>query len=450
MKYRSFTIRILFRIVIQFLLLGAFFYFVFATGQILRSIYFFSFFIIALFELIWFINRTNRDYSNFLLSILQNDFTTTFTRKHEGKPLDDFYNSLNQITNKFREIGAEKETQYLFLEMLVQHVKVGIITYDESGEIRIVNDAFCDLAGKKYIKDLNSLKKLSPELLKEIMDLKPDRPKLVKIQLYGKLQQLSLLSNIFKVEDQTFKLVSFQNIKNELEAGEVDAWQKIIRVLTHEIMNSITPITSLSDTLLDIVGSANEKQLSLDKDSVSKIFIGLKAIKERSGGLKTFSKAYQSLTRLPAPEFTTINSNDFLETIRVLVGSELQSGKILLETTVEPSDHTFLADSEQITQVILNLVKNSKEALLSTGDNIERKITVSIVGKKGQTEIDIHDNGPGIQEEFREKIFIPFFTTKKKGSGIGLALARQIIRQHNGTIQMDSEGGNGTTARISL
>jgi nitrogen fixation/metabolism regulation signal transduction histidine kinase len=282
------------------------------------------------------------------------------------------------------------------------------------------------------------------------MDLKPDRPKLVKIQLYGELKQLSLLSNIFKVEAQTFKLVSFQNIKNELEAGEVDAWQKIIRVLTHEIMNSITPITSLSDTLVDIVGPSNEKQLPLDKDSVAKLFIGLKAIKERSAGLKTFSKAYQSLTRLPVPEFATINSHDFLETIRVLVSSELQASKILLETTVEPSDHSFLADSEQITQVVLNLVKNSKEAILETEDKPDGKITVSIVGKEGQTDINIHDNGPGISDEFREKIFIPFFTTKKKGSGIGLALARQIIRQHNGTIQLDSDGENGTTARISL
>lgn len=241
-----------------------------------------------------------------------------------------------------------------------------------------------------------------------------------------------------------------QNIKNELEAGEVDAWQKLIRVLTHEIMNSVTPITSLSDTLLDIVQPSYTNKMPLDQESVNKVYTGLKAIRERNTGLRSFAKAYQSLTRLPAPDFKFVNAQEFLEKVRILVNPELQSIGITLKSKTEPLDHSFLADEEQIIQVILNLLKNSKEAFNEDDSKKGKEIQISIIGDKSQTEILIIDNGRGISKESMDKIFVPFFTTKKSGSGIGLALARQIIHQHNGTIQVNSVENEGTIARISL
>jgi len=445
MVFNSFKIRVILRLALLSLFLGAFFYFVFVTGQYLRSAYFIAFFIIAVVELFWFIDRTNRDLSNFFQSILQSDFTTTFTKKHQGKSFEQLYGVVNEITDKFRKIGAEKEAQFLFLDMLIQHVKVAIVAYDETGKIRLSNDSFSDITGIKYIKELKILKKSYPELVEIFEKIRPEKPLMHKLTRNNELLQLSIVATHFIIEGQSIMLVSLQNIKNELEIGEVDAWQKLIRVLTHEIMNSVTPITSLTDTMLDIVKEHHENQSGLKGDNLDNIYKGLRAIKERNQGLNTFTKAYQSLTRIPTPTFTKIEGEDFIQSIQVLMNADLAEKNITLTTAVSPSDKSFFGDKEQLMQVVINLIKNASEAL-EKEDFKEIKL---IIQGNSDTTISIIDNGPGIPEEFRDQIFIPFFTTKKQGSGIGLALARQVIHLHNGTLKVESSDER-TEFKISL
>ncbi len=445
MIFKSFKFRIVYRLIILSSLLGGVFYFVFVTEQYLRSAYFIVFFIISVVELFWFIDRTNRDLANFFQSILQNDFTTTFTKKHKGKTFVQLYDSINKITEKFREIGAEKEAQFLFLEMLIQHVKVAIVSFDEHGTVRLCNDSFYQIIDTKYVKDLNQLKKSFPDLVLQLEEIQPEKPIVYKLQTENEILHLTILANVFIMEGKTFKLVSLQNIKNELEAGEVDAWQKLIRVLTHEIMNSVTPITSLTDTLLDIVSPNYENKSPLEDQQIENIYAGLKAIKDRNQGLNTFTKAYRSLTRVPVPTFSKIDGEEFVQSLHILMTPDLEAKGIALHSAVEPVGYTFNGDREQLVQVVINLIKNAAEAFEATAD---KNISVTITGGKN-TKIAVSDNGPGIPEEYHDKIFIPFFTTKKKGSGIGLALARQVIHLHNGKLDMDT-GEDGTNFNITL
>jgi len=447
MIYKSFRFKVILRLILISLSLGLFVYYVFVTGQYLRSGYFLTFSILTVIELFWFIDRTNRDLSNFFEAILQTDFTTTFTRKKEGKSFEKLYLSLNLITEKFRQIGADKEAQYHYLEMILQQVRIGVLTFDSDGKISMANDSLRKLTGLAHLSDLKVIDKISPALYNTFVDIGPNENKLIKTYLNGQLLHLSILSSSFRMHDKDFKLITIQNIRNELEAGEVEAWQKLIRVLTHEIMNSVTPITSLTDTLLEILDNNNKE---VENAEISKnVHIGLMAIKDRSHALNRFTKSYQSLTRIPEPNFSTISAKEFTSSLQTLFNAEMASNRILFEVKVLPEELKFVGDKELLGQVVINLIRNSMQALETGGEN-DGQIKLFVTEEVGVITISVEDNGPGIPEDRQDKIFVPFFTTRKNGSGIGLALARQIVRLHNGTIKVDSREGEFTRFVISI
>lgn len=430
---KTFKVKVLIRIVVLSAFLGSFLYFALVTEQYLRSGYFLVFSLISVGELFWYIDRTNRDLANFFQSILQNDFTTTFSRNEEGKSFRQLYQSINAISNRFRAIGAEKEAQLLFLELLLEHIKVAIIVFDENGNVQSVNASFKELVDQPYLNEIQGLKRTLPQLAEVLEDIGPERPRLFQLQKDQELLQLSIVANLFIVKGTTFKLVSIQNIKRELEAGEVDAWQKLIRVLTHEIMNSVTPITSLTDTMLDIVTPHQQSGRNLSPENLKNIFAGLSAIKERNQGLQTFTRAYQQLTRVPQPQFEQFSALEFLQSLQVLVLPDMKAKGVNFKIDVEPEDAEIIADRQQLGQVLINLIKNAREAVEASS---LKEVTVQIFVSE-PTTIIVSDTGQGIPKDQQEKIFIPFFTTKKQGSGIGLALARQIIHQHNGTLTLE-------------
>ena len=440
---KNFRLNILARIIIIAILLGTLVYNVIVSGNYLRSTYFSIFLIAALAEMFWYIDKTNRNLAAFFQALNQNDFTTNFPETAQGKSFKELHISLNAITQKFKSMSTAKQAQHIYLESLVEHIRVGIISFDSKEKIHLINGAFKKMIGRTQLPYLKHLASVDEYLLEAIREIKPNQTQLIKLKTDHELLQLSLHASAFKIQDTHYKLVSFQNIKNELDANEMDAWQKLIRVLTHEIMNSVTPISSLSSTLHDILASQSQAD-TIQPDLLPKIMTGLEAIKVRSGGLQAFTETYRNLTRIPTPDFRKVDLNQLIDRIIILLNPELKHVALNLHYH---QPHTYImADSDLLDQVLINIIKNALEALSGSS---QPALNISVQQAEDVT-ITIADNGPGIDKDKIDQIFIPFFTTKKGGSGIGLALSKQIIRLHNGTLHVESELGQGTQFTIKM
>ncbi|MTI40407.1 sensor histidine kinase [Fulvivirga lutimaris] len=435
---KNFRLSVLIRILIISVLITLLVYFLLVDVRYLRSVYIVFFLVIAIIEFIWYVDKTNRDFTSFLLSLLQEDFTTTFQEKGKGKSFKNLYGSLNKITKKFEQISSAKEVQHLYLEALVDHLRVGIISFDKNGKIQMMNQALQKMFDRPQMAFLSNLSGIDERLPELLMDIKPKENKLLKVKIKDELLHLSIHASEFLLDKEFYKLISIQNIKNELDSNELDAWQKLIRVLTHEIMNSVTPITSLSGTLKQIVETSPH-----DNQTIDKVTQGLEAIQLRSKGLQNFTDAYRKLTKIPTPNYASLNLHNLFKRILILV--EDQSKDIEIKLNIS-EDIEIMGDKDLLEQVFINLVKNGIEALEGRNSPVLR----IKAWQDDQTHISISDNGSGIDEDKIDKIFIPFFTTKKEGSGIGLALSRQIIRLHNGNIGVTSVPGEGTSFTVSI
>jgi len=434
------------RLLLIVLVIAWLIYYALVDINYLRTIYLFVFFFILLGELFYFTDKTNRDLANFLTGILQKDYSTHFSEEGRGKSFQNLYGTLNKINQQFKNLSSEKEAQHLYLETLVEHVRIGIISFKSNGEIHLINEAMKELLERPHLSNINGLAKIDEKLLETAETIQPSETKLLKVIVNGKLLQLSINCSVFKIQKESFRLLSFQNIKNELETHELDTWQKLIRVLTHEIMNSVAPITSLTSTLQSIV--ANEISRDSENQVMKKVGTGLEAIHSRSQGLLKFTETYRNLTKIPLPKITKVPVKEFLESTLTLMEPDFEKAGIKIMKSTGSSSSIMYADPELIQQVLINVLKNAVDALNDI-ENAEITIMVS-EDNSGKHIISIRDNGHGIPEENIDKIFIPFYTTKKEGSGIGLALSRQILQLHNGTISVESEPENGTVFAISI
>jgi len=311
-----------------------------------------------------------------------------------------------------------------------------------------VNKAAKELFQRPLLTSINSLEIVSPEVVNRIQLMESGERDMLKVQIGGQLQQLSVLTTTFKLQDQDYKLVSFQDIKNELEEKEVESWQKLIRVLTHEIKNSVIPISTLSDVILQMIKAGDEKpDLSkLDEESVEDLVGGLETIEARSKGLANFVKTYDQLTKLPKPEFEEVKVLPMIERLQNLFKVDLEHRHIRMHLHC-PDDLRIQADPNLVDQILINLVKNAMEALEGTSN---ASIRITALRQEQNILLTVKDNGPGIPEEILENIFVPFYTTKESGSGIGLSLSRQIMRLHKGNIMVQSAVGEGTSFTLSF
>ncbi len=403
--------------------------------------------VFQIYGLVQFLDRTNKEIVSFLHSIKYDDFTHTYHTKNEGSSLDMLYEEFNKVIKKFREIRAEKEAQYHYLKTIVQHVGIGIITFEENGDIQIINTAAKTQLNIDQIKNISQLGSVSPVLVDTFNMLKTGGRDLVKIERGGDDVQLAVYAIELSLRRKEFKLISIQNIQSELEEKEMEAWQNLIRVLTHEIMNSVTPISSLAATVEDDLEN-QMKNNTLDQitnEDVEDMHIALKTIHNRSDGLIKFVNDFRNLTRTPIPNFEFIDVRNLFNHILVLLKFDMEREKIELKCYLEEG-LLIHVDKEQIEQVLINLIKNAIQALEENDEDGKDK---SIEIKAGHHDksgifISIGDNGPGIDEDALKKIFIPFFTTKKSGSGIGLSLSKQIMRKHKGSITVKSTINEGT------
>jgi nitrogen fixation/metabolism regulation signal transduction histidine kinase len=345
----------------------------------------------------------------------------------------------NEITDIVRQAKIEQESEKNYFKYTLEHLKVGVLAYNETGEIELYNKAGKHLLNRPVLSNISELKSSNPKLAGTIEKLRINEYKLLKIKTKDEVIQLSLRAGKFKIRNRNIKLISFQNIKNELEENELDSWQKLIRVLAHEIMNSIGPISSMANTLSGLFRSKDKTKTvsEISQRIISETVTGLNIIERRGKGLINFVNNYRNIAVPPKLQLKKIQLGLFFKNIETFFKNEFELFNINFVKKVEPENLELTADEKLVEQIIINLIKNSLEAVR---ENKNPKLTLSAsLEENGNIVISLTDNGKGIPNDIIDKIFIPFFTTKHKGSGIGLSLARQIMRLHGGTISANSE-----------
>jgi len=450
MIFKNFRINIIVRIL---LLAASVFLFFYALNTNFRVVPILIGIVIVflVFSIIRYVDRTNRDLTSFLESIRFSEFTRSFQIEGMGSSFNELNRAFNDVISDFQKVRSEKEEHFHYLQSIVQNIDVSIIAYRKDGTVEMINKAAKKLFQIHSLKNIKGLEQLSPELVNTLLNISPGENTLVKVQDQDDILQLAIYATELKIKEKLIILATINNIQNVLEEQETEAWQKLIRVLTHEIMNSITPIASLSSTLeimlKGITEEGNVKE-DLDLDSVLEIQQALQTINKRSTGLLHFVNTYRNLTRIPKPNFKIFPVKELFNNIHLLMEEELDESKINFVTRIDPDNLMVSADEQLIEQVIINLIRNSVHAMDNNPNpTIELK---AFYNKRSRVTIQVADNGTGILPEVLDKIFIPFFTTKQSGSGIGLSLSRQILRLHNGTISAHSVPNQETVFTLTF
>ena len=446
MVYKRFSVVIVFRTFLLCISIFGLFY-LFSSTKLYATM-FILILVIAyqIYALIQYTQKTNREIARFFNSIRYSDFSQSFKSNLKGTAFEELSGAFSEVIEEFRKTRTEKEEHFRYLQTVVQHVGIGLLAYTADGNVGLINTAAKKLLRVHGLINITELADQSMQLLEALKKIKAGDRILVKVSNNNELSQLSIYAAEFKLRSNHYTLVSISNIQNELEEKEMEAWQNLIRVLTHEIMNSVTPIVSLSSTansLLENIDNKLKDKKDLNPDELEDVTGALNTIQKRSKGLLHFVDDYRNLTRIPAPNFQVVKISSLFERIKKLFTEQLNEKHINCKCSVEPDNLEVIADPDLIEQVLINLILNSIKAL-----NAAETPEIKLLGKfdtQGSIIMQVIDNGDGIPEELHEKIFIPFFTTKKEGSGIGLSLSRQIMRAHKGGITVSSIPGKETT-----
>lgn len=404
--------------------------------------------IFQLVDIFRFVSQTNRKLTRFLESVKYSDFISGFTADHKlGRSFKDLNVAFNEVLEAFRKARSEKEEHWQYLNSVVQQVRTGILSFDSDGNIQLMNTNAKKFLGIGSIHNLRDLIQINPKLYHALNSAGPGKSELYK----GSDElHLTIQSTELRIRGVDVKLVTLQNIQPELQKQELEAWQNLTRVLRHEIMNSITPISSLTSTLKEILDHDMERKNShyeLKEEGAEDLKEGLSTIENRSKGLIKFIDAYREYTSLPKPKMSLVRLKDVIEKVAQLMKPELKKTNIEFHCECSSDYLTIQADVEMIEQVLINLLKNAIEALAETA-----KPKLQLIGQYDESAVKIHviDNGPGIIKEAVEHIFVPFYTTKRTGSGIGLSLSRQIMQMHNGSITVESQPGVRTVFTLKF
>lgn len=400
------------------------------------------------FDVFKFVSRTNQEVSRFLDAARYADFGQRFEFAKLGAGFTELGNTFTQILDRFREDRKQHESELRHLQALLEHVPVPLISVHSNDHITLWNNSARRLFGTAQVTRIAHLEQFGTRFRKQIVSIKPGERILVSFLLDNSEQRLTISASEITIASSTERLISLQNIQSELDSMQLSAWQDLVRVLTHEIMNSITPVASLAKTAVDVVDDISKKvadhsevveELKVVRDAVS-------TVARRSDGLMNFVSSYQQLTRLPTPEKSRIRLADlFSDVTRMATVDWLKKGLVLL-INIEPGELDVYADRQMVEQVLINLLQNSEHAL--TGADLGQVTLSARLNHLGGVTIEVSDNGPGIPAEIAAKIFVPFFTTRPDGSGVGLALSRQIMIAHGGTISFTNNEQGG--ARFAL
>jgi two-component system, NtrC family, nitrogen regulation sensor histidine kinase NtrY len=393
-------------------------------------------------EFLRYQRRLQNEIKDFVEAVHYRDFSRHFDVTHAPAEMQDLRKAFNEINNSFKLISKEKETQYQYLQKILELVDTGILSYETgSGEVVWMNETIKKMLQIPYLKSIHALSKRDTELYEEVNALKPGEVKIATAKLEKTSFKLLLSATAFQTEGKTYKLIAFQNVNEALEQTESKAWQKLLSVMTHEIMNSIAPISSLADTL-------KTRLATKDSHTFEDLEIGIDTIKKRSEGLLKFAATYRNLNKITTLNRQRVYLRELFANLNQLMQPTFEEKNIELDIILRDTDLSIHADVHLMEQVLINLIVNAIEAVkdqaapvvtLSAEQDLNNKILIRVA-----------DNGTGIEPEVLDKIFIPFFSTKKNGSGIGLSLCKQIIALHKGTLQVNTVQGKGTLFIISL
>ena len=417
--------------------------FLLVNGWFLYLVFIAPVIIYQVVEFYKFHKKAYEELNQFVESVHYRDFSRNFDVKHAPVDLQPLRKGFNEINSTFKIISKEKETQYQYLQKILELVDTGILSYKiTTGEVVWMNESLKRMLQLPYLKTISSLERRDQELHKYILELKPGETKIATAHLEKSSFKILLSATAFQTDGEKYKLIAFQNVDEALDETESKAWQKLLSVMTHEIMNSIAPISSLADTLKSRL-LQSMPALNNESGSVDDLELGIDTIKRRSEGLLKFAETYRNLNKITTPNLKKIYIRDLFESINQLMQPTLDQKNIELDIVLKDTSIVLEADTNLIEQVLINLVVNSIEAVK---DKPIGKITLSAYrDSNNKIIIIVADNGTGMSAEVIEKIFIPFFTTKKNGSGIGLSLSKQIMMLHRGNIQIHSVEGTGTS-----
>ena len=428
--------------------------FFFFDGQYVLSVFLFGFLVLQTVFLIRYVNQTNRKIAYFFDAIKNEDFTLRFPEKLSVKSLEELNHSLNMLNAMIQDIHLKKQAQEQYYQEILKQADIGILTINAKGHILYANPTVEKLLNYRPLNHIKQLNQVDEKLYGLFENLQPFESKTFQLTNEREKIQLALKSTAINLEKQSLLLVVVQDIRRELDEKETDSYVKLIRVLTHEIMNTITPITSISESVLKYF-KKDGQLLTTDQFAehhMKSTIKGLEVIKEQGNDLMGFVQSYRTFLSVPEPDKTLIPARNLLEKIMLLMGENNEQEHIDIEVIVDPEDLELFIDEKQITQVLFNLGKNARQSLRKQEHSASTEKTASDQsGKKGQIKflagiddrgkkiVKVWDNGPGIPQEHLDEIFVPFFTTKNSGTGIGLSLSKQIMRLHGGSIQAASK-----------
>jgi two-component system, NtrC family, nitrogen regulation sensor histidine kinase NtrY len=441
MIFKNYKWQILWRVLLLFgmLSLGAY---ILMQGMYMYCIFILPVIIYQVTDFYKFHRKAQHEVEQFVESIHYRDFSRYFDVKHAPLELQPLRKGFNEINSTFKVMSKEKETQYQYLQKILELVDTGILSYEHAtGEIGWMNESFKKMLGIPYLKTIHSLQKRDDALYQQVLALRPGEHKVVDLMHEKNNFKILLNATAFQTGGRIYKLVAFQNVSEALDETESKAWQKLLSVMTHEIMNSVAPISSLAETLKNRLQHAT-RELDVRPDGLEDLELGIDTIKRRSEGLLKFAETYRNLNKITAPSLRKIYVRDLFENLHQLMQPTLIQKKIELEIILKDPDLSIEADTNLVEQVLINLVVNAMEALKDRSDGRILLSASAVSGNK--TVLKVGDNGMGMSPEVVDNIFIPFFTTKKNGSGIGLSLCKQIMMLHKGNIQVQSVEGEGS------
>ncbi|RLD32610.1 MAG: ATP-binding protein [Bacteroidetes bacterium] len=451
MVFRRFRIQVIFRLLLLAISFFLLFYLLDKTRYNITAIIIVGLIIYQTFILIRYVERTNRKLTLFLQVIRYSDFSSTFSDRGLGKSFEGLNSAFMEVIEQFKKHRAEKEEHYNYLHTVVQHINIGIIAYNSAGKVDLFNAAMKRLLRTRNIRFLSDLDGVKEGLSDTLQKLKSGERTLIRLFINDELLQISAYATEFRMRGEHYTLVSLQDISSELDEKEIESWQKLIRVLTHEITNSITPISSLASTVREMLLDEDHDQVllkALDGEDLEGVQRAIDTIQKRSQGLLNFVEVYRNLTRIPKPNFRYFKVHEIFERSEHLLKPKMQELGISCSNRVFPPDMMVTADPDLVDQVIINIILNAMDAVKGKEDG-----EISVLATKNNNNrvvVDIKDNGSGIKPDIMDKIFMPFFTSKKHGSGIGLSLSRQIMHLHKGTITVKSNPGEGTTFTLTF
>jgi two-component system nitrogen regulation sensor histidine kinase NtrY len=438
MSSRNFYFNIITRVLLIVLLSLLMAYLVVAIQSVRLSIICFLAITGLTFGLISYLNATNKNLRYFFDSVKNDDSSLSFPVDSKNKSLKELYKSMNRVNSQIQQLKIENREREQYFGKILEHIATGILTYNNKGFILHANSSAKRLLSAEVLTHLKQLSRIDEKLYESIKNLKPDERKLISMTTKNGETQLSLKSASFRTGENELIILAVQDIKNELDEKELESWMRLIRVLMHEIMNSIAPITSLSESLTNIYSTGGKpvETEQITNKTISTTLQGLNVIKEQGKGLMAFVESYRKLTRIPKPEKKLFKVSDLLSRIEILNNSMEKLNNCTLSYHLSDPDLEIFGDENLISQVLINLIKNAIEA---NENNPNGKINIiADTNQDHKPEICISDNGPGISEENLEQIFVPFFTTREKGTGIGLSISKQIIGAHGGSLKVRS------------